>query len=746
MVGSSPSGLTITGDGTGIVTLVGSQSEINLALEGLRYTPNAQFAGESTIQIVTDDLGHNGSGASLIDTDVVNMNVNLFVWPFGGTSYWVVHMEGGFYAAQDRNEWIYGTSFDDIISLPNGTHSYIIDAESGNDGVICYSTQYTYLMGGDGADWISLMCGNAEISGTAASGWYTGESGMDAYWSEFETIYVSGLPDCNITINAGCEVYWIEGSSGSDTIVNNGTVGHINTYAGNDIINMFGNFNDCSVYGGNGDDDIYIYLDCYSAYISGSGNEGSAEYIANILSPSNVVNWYGFERVHVMGSDGQDNFTMGAGATVYEIQGMAGDDTIYNYGTVTAAYGGSGNDNIRNMGTVTDAIHGGDGADFILNWAGASAESILGEAGSDHIGNSGIVQRILADSWSTSDINQNDTINLWSGSGTYSVMGSAGYNTIYIESGATVDRLGGENGTFSITNAGTVSTFIWTGDGNDTINLSPGSTINAVWTGRGNDTVTNQGTVTAGIITGLGNDTVNLYDDCTSPYYGVDCGDDSDSLHIYGQNIVLSYQIDNYDYPLEPTGVVTLQSVIISLDGIENIYVEGTSDNDVIEVYSEFVREVRGWGGDDTITIRSANSSAKIYGDDGNDLITNRAALSELYGGDGNDTIINYGSVTLISGDAGADNITNHGRSTYLLISGGAGNDIISNDGIFYLIYGDADDDVVYWSDGTGYVYGGTGIDTIYLPSGSIKTGGPGNGTATFSDYMIAIREFELWV
>jgi hypothetical protein len=94
-------------------------------------------------------------------------------------------MEGGFYAAQDRNEWIYGTSFDDIISLPNGTHSYIIDAESGNDGVICYSTQYTYLMGGDGADWISLMCGNAEISGTAASGWYTGESGMDAYWSEF---------------------------------------------------------------------------------------------------------------------------------------------------------------------------------------------------------------------------------------------------------------------------------------------------------------------------------------------------------------------------------------------------------------------------------------------------------------------------------------------------------------------------------------------------------------------------------
>lgn len=71
-------GLTITtGDGTGdtTTTFTGTISNINTALNGLSFTPTANYNGAASIQITTNDLG-NGGGAGLSVSDTVAITVN----------------------------------------------------------------------------------------------------------------------------------------------------------------------------------------------------------------------------------------------------------------------------------------------------------------------------------------------------------------------------------------------------------------------------------------------------------------------------------------------------------------------------------------------------------------------------------------------------------------------------------------------------------------------------------------------
>src|SRR5439155_25613488 len=65
----------MVGDGSGdaTMTFTGILSDINAALEGLRYSPNANYNGSATVRITTNDLGNTGSGGGLSDTKTVNV-------------------------------------------------------------------------------------------------------------------------------------------------------------------------------------------------------------------------------------------------------------------------------------------------------------------------------------------------------------------------------------------------------------------------------------------------------------------------------------------------------------------------------------------------------------------------------------------------------------------------------------------------------------------------------------------------
>jgi VCBS repeat-containing protein len=70
-------GLSITGgaDGSATVTVQGSLTDINNALEGLMFTPTASYLGAASLEVLTNDLGQSPAAAPQTDTDVIDIDV-----------------------------------------------------------------------------------------------------------------------------------------------------------------------------------------------------------------------------------------------------------------------------------------------------------------------------------------------------------------------------------------------------------------------------------------------------------------------------------------------------------------------------------------------------------------------------------------------------------------------------------------------------------------------------------------------
>jgi hypothetical protein len=71
-------GVTVTGNSTGSVTVTGPVTAVAAAIDGATLTPANAFSGSTTLTVTTSDLGHTGSGGVLTDTDDVTVSV-LFV-------------------------------------------------------------------------------------------------------------------------------------------------------------------------------------------------------------------------------------------------------------------------------------------------------------------------------------------------------------------------------------------------------------------------------------------------------------------------------------------------------------------------------------------------------------------------------------------------------------------------------------------------------------------------------------------
>ncbi|MGL5496577.1 MAG: type I secretion C-terminal target domain-containing protein, partial [Aeromonas sobria] len=70
------SGVTVTGNGSGMLVLSGPLDAINALLSGgVTYQGKQDFNGQDQLTMVTNDLGNSGSGGALSDTDVVAIEV-----------------------------------------------------------------------------------------------------------------------------------------------------------------------------------------------------------------------------------------------------------------------------------------------------------------------------------------------------------------------------------------------------------------------------------------------------------------------------------------------------------------------------------------------------------------------------------------------------------------------------------------------------------------------------------------------
>src|SRR5439155_26538394 len=76
---ASTAGLTfLVGDGTAdaTMTFTGTRANINNRLNGMTFTPTADFNGAASLAITTDDQGNTGSGGAQTGSDTVNITVN----------------------------------------------------------------------------------------------------------------------------------------------------------------------------------------------------------------------------------------------------------------------------------------------------------------------------------------------------------------------------------------------------------------------------------------------------------------------------------------------------------------------------------------------------------------------------------------------------------------------------------------------------------------------------------------------
>ncbi|MGF1569518.1 MAG: choice-of-anchor L domain-containing protein [Nodosilinea sp.] len=67
--------VVIDNNGTSTVTLTGTLANINAALDGLSFTPTANYTGTASFVIAVDDQGASGSGGAGTDSDTVNITV-----------------------------------------------------------------------------------------------------------------------------------------------------------------------------------------------------------------------------------------------------------------------------------------------------------------------------------------------------------------------------------------------------------------------------------------------------------------------------------------------------------------------------------------------------------------------------------------------------------------------------------------------------------------------------------------------
>jgi hypothetical protein len=72
---SGTAGLTVTGDGTAVVTAVGTVADLNVALAGLMFTPDLNYNGSAGLRVLADDQANTGSGGPLSNFVDVHIDV-----------------------------------------------------------------------------------------------------------------------------------------------------------------------------------------------------------------------------------------------------------------------------------------------------------------------------------------------------------------------------------------------------------------------------------------------------------------------------------------------------------------------------------------------------------------------------------------------------------------------------------------------------------------------------------------------
>jgi Ca2+-binding RTX toxin-like protein len=312
-------GLTfVEGSGTNdaIMTFVGSATEINVALNGLKYRGDASFNGSDQLTIITNDQGNFG-GSSQIDSDTVTITLRPV----------------------DDKPVISGTSASSIDEKV--AYSFVPTVENLDGDPLTFSII-------NKPSWASFDTRTGQLSGVPD----TVNAGItrNVTISVFDGVSSASLPAFDLTVLTAT----INGLPGGDTLIGNEKNNIIRGQQGNDTLTgqtgndtVYGDEGDDLLEGGEGDDVLY----------GGDGNDALSGGDGNDLL-------YGDAGTNsLLGGLGDDLLTGGDGSDL--LDGGDGNDRIVGRGGNDTLVGGTGND-VINGGTGKNRIQGNAGADIFI--------------------------------------------------------------------------------------------------------------------------------------------------------------------------------------------------------------------------------------------------------------------------------------------------------------------------------------------------------------------------------------------
>jgi len=372
-------------------------------------------------------------------------------------------------------------------------------------------------------------------------------------------------------------------------------------------------------------------------------------------------------RLEYVGTD--DNDYISGSSFNDDIYGGAGNDTIETNNGDDIVYGGSGNDFIASL-DGTSALYGEDGDDIIYAglWSGGAYNNYVdGGAGDDYLGGG----------------NGDDTFfggtgndQLYSHAGNDIVDGGAGNDIIYTEDGN--DIIAGGEGNDDI-QGGNGDDVIDAGAGNDLIYGDAGNNILTGGTGADSFIITNDAGTNTITDFELGIDTIDLrqlsdsqlFSQLNSYQDGANAVIEILGKQIVFENIDVSQLSESNFKGLLKEGGYTINGSKIS------------DDLDASDYYSQIIDLLN-------------KDSIKVYGNAGDDKISNFGGNNDILdGGAGDDILtISKGSNTL-TGGSGADKFSFSFRDVY---ESGDSNNVITDfdvsekiilDGVLNLTFAD---------------------------------------------------------
>lgn len=386
----------VEGDGTAdnSMTFEGTISDINAALDGLKFEPSANFHGSAIITIKTNDLGNTGAGGEMTDTDTVSVTVlpvndAPVLAAIGNREIYegtLLTINPGAIDVDNSSESLtfsvtelpVGATFDPVTrsfswtpTRDQGPGTYVVTF-SVTDGLLIDSETVTInvldikVINGTGSRdsiAVSQSGGIITVVINGASTTYSGLSALEIFGGDGnDTIRLSGL-----TIPVV-----VDGGNGDDIIDASGVTGVgviLLGGAGNDVLT--GGACDDILDGGIGNDRLY----------GGPGND--------ILFGGDGDDRLGGDAGDdiLIGGDGRDSLDGGAGND--RLYGGAGDDTLLGGDGDDQLFGEAGND-ILNGGAGNDILDGGAGNDRLFGGLGNDRldggdgdDWLYGESGDD---------------------------------------------------------------------------------------------------------------------------------------------------------------------------------------------------------------------------------------------------------------------------------------------------------------------------------------------------------------------------